>query len=71
MFTLLLGLSGPMWWVYEVGYLSQAPDKYVCSYASEKDMPECTKENICSSNPAIVSWEADPDDPKTLNNWQK
>ncbi len=30
--TIVLGLSGPNWFWYEVGYLDQAPDSYVCTY---------------------------------------
>ena len=63
-------MSAPSWFIYEVGYMTQAPTDFVCTYYSTTDMPACTKENICDDNPAIKSWEADPDSPKTLDNWQ-
>mmetsp|Transcript_1601 Transcript_1601/g.2370 ORF Transcript_1601/g.2370 Transcript_1601/m.2370 type:complete len:300 (-) Transcript_1601:727-1626(-) len=69
--TFLLGLSGQNWWFYVLGYLTQEPDSFVCTYATEFYQPACTKENICAGNPAITSWEADPDSDKTLYNWQQ
>lgn len=67
--ALLTGMTGPAWWFFEVGYFTQEPEAFICTYASGADQPECTKENICSGNPAILDWKADPNDVKTLYNW--
>ena len=69
--TILLGLTSLDLWFQELGYFTQAPDSYICTYAGQDDQPPCTKDNICSGNPAIISWEADPDSNKTLYNWNQ
>ena len=71
--AIAIGMSAPSWFIYEFGYLTQAPDAYVCTYAAgvTPDPSICTKENICDDDPRIASWEADPDSPDTLDNWQQ
>ena len=68
-FALTFGLSSTSWFVYETGYLTQEPS-YICKYDSSViSPPECTKENICSKDPAIISWDFDYDSDETLDNW--
>ena len=69
-FAITFGMSAPSWFIYEIGFLTQAPTEYICTYYSATDQPACTLENICADNPAIESWEADPASVKTLYNWQ-
>ena len=66
MVAILFGTNTQDLWFNELGYFIQAPDTYICTYASQDNKPPCTKENICANNPAITSWEADPDSMKTL-----
>ena len=69
-FALLLGHSGQNFQFMIIGYLTQAPNSFVCAYADPNDQPPCTKENICAYDPRITSWKADPDSSMTLYNWQ-
>ena len=66
MVAILFGTSTNDLWMNELGYFIQPPDSYICSYASKDNQPSCTKENICANDPAITSWEADPDSLQTL-----
>ena len=68
-FGIAWGMSGPSWFIYEVGYLTQEPD-YICEYDDSGETPECNKENICSEAPGIKSWDYDYNSEKTLHNWQ-
>lgn len=67
------GMSATSWFIYELGYYTQPPTSYVCTYteASLASSDICTVENICSGDPRIESWQADPDSPDTLDNWQQ
>ena len=69
--SIAFGISAPSWFVYEIGYFTQAPTAYICTYTGGVTPTEdiCTQENICAGNPEISTWEADPDDEKTLYNW--
>ena len=70
-------MSSTSFFVYEVGYFTQAPTEYTCQYVEgyvppeNKDDTICTQENICDGNPNIKSWEADPNSDDTLYNWQQ
>ena len=65
-------MSGPGWFIYEIGFLQQKPSDYICTYKDPLQEPACTVENICNNdvNVAFESWEANPDSDKTLYNWQ-
>lgn len=65
------GMSSISWFMYEIGFLIQSPDTYACTYNADFEPTPCTREYICAGDPAIASWEADPDSPKTLFNWQQ
>ena len=71
--AIIVGMDGPNWFCYSIGYLIQKPDVYLCTYTDGITPPEdiCTVENICDGDPRIASWEADPNDSQTLNNWQQ
>ena len=66
-------MSSPSWFIYEIGYLTQAPDAYVCTYTDgvTPSTDICTQANICDGDSRIATWEADPDSEKTLYNWQQ
>lgn len=66
-------MSAQSWFIFELGFFTQAPDAYICTYTGGIIPPEdiCTKENICNGDPRIASWEADPDSDRTLYNWQQ
>ena len=71
--AIALGMSAPSWFIYELGFLTQEPTQFVCTYYEQytNDSSDiCTKENICADDPRIATWEADPDSTKTLNNFQ-
>ena len=70
-FALAFGMSSPSWFVYEIGFLTQEPDKYICTYTTPipAGLDICNKDNICAGNPWIATYEADPNDDKTLYNW--
>ena len=72
-FAIAFGMSAPSWFIYEVGFYTQAPDQYICKDADGNVLPAdvCTKDNICDGDSAIASWEADPSSDKTLDNWQQ
>lgn len=64
-------MSAPSWFVYEVGFYTQTPDSYICTY-SDGVVASCTQDEICGNDASnIVSYEGDPDDPKFLYNWQQ
>ena len=44
-FAIAFGMSGPSWFIYEVGFLTQAPneDEYLCQYQGG-DPFSCTKQ---------------------------
>ena len=65
------GIANTNWFLYPLGYFTQAPDSYICTYNGEPDVSICTVENICAGDPRIATWEADPDSDHTLDNWQQ
>ena len=70
--AIAFGISSPSWFVYEVGYLTQAPDDYICKFTEDDVPPDtCTKKNICDNDPLIESYKGDPNDDKFLYNWQQ
>ena len=72
-FAITLGISGPNFFLFEIGFYTQAPDTYICTYTDgvQPSVDICTKEYICKNDPRIATWEADPDSDKTLYNWQQ
>lgn len=32
-FAIAFGMSSPSWFIYEIGYFTQAPDEYICKNA--------------------------------------
>ena len=69
-FAVAFGMSGPSWFIYEVGYLTQSPENYFCTNA-EGVTYSCTQKDICASDSTVVSFEADQNDSKFLYNWQQ
>ena len=70
-FAIAIGMSAPSWYFYEVGFFTQAPGSYLCTY-SDGIVASCTQDEICGSDASnIVSYEGDPSDPKFLYNWQQ
>ena len=72
-FAISFGISGPSWFIYEVGYLIQEPDAYICTYTAPVPAGSeiCTKYNICADDPRIATWQADPSSDKFLDNWKQ
>ena len=52
-FAIAFGMSAPSWFIYEVGFFTQAPDQYICKDADGNVLPAdvCTKDNICDDDP--------------------
>ena len=52
-FSIAFGMSAPSWFIYEVGFFTQAPDQYICKDADGNVLPAdvCTKDNICDGDP--------------------
>ena len=69
--TVAWGMSAQSWYFYGLGFLTQPPDYYICTYNGVPDPNICIKENICADDPRIATWEADPDHSHTLYNWQQ
>ena len=74
--AIVFGMAGPNFFSFTFGYLTQKPDKYICTYTDVVDHTMlanekiCTVKNICDDDPRIATWEADPNDAQTLYNWQ-
>ena len=67
--TIAWGMSAQSWYFYALGFLTQEPGSYVCTYNGVADDDICTKENICADDPRIATWEGNPDSEAFLNNW--
>jgi MFS family permease len=71
--VIVFGISGPSFFIFAIGFFTQKPDAYVCTYTGDVEPTEniCTLDNICAGDSQIASWEADPDSIRTLDNWQQ
>lgn len=73
-FITSFSITGPGFWIYQMGYLMQEP-RYLCQLAGSVSGSEadtiCTSENICSGDSRILAWKIDESHESALQNWHK
>ena len=68
-FAIAFGMSSPSWFIYEVGFLTQEPETYTCTF-DDGTVGSCTKEDICDGDD-VASYAFNPNAEKYLDNWQE
>ena len=59
-------LSVGMWW-YNIAFLMLSP-QYECVFSGQSAPTQCTEEDICASDSAVVSWQIDWSSDESLKN---